>query len=109
MSGWGIIYDNMMAGLQNHSQTLARIQEQIATGKRVLRASDAPTDTYQILGLQSRSSLLETYTANITRLAASQQQAYSSLQGVSTSLARVKTQLTLGASDNNAAQRSIIG
>ncbi len=65
MSSWGKILNNTSFALALHSSTLARLQEQTATGSRVLRVSDAPVDAYRILDLRAQSASLETYTKNI--------------------------------------------
>ena len=58
MSSLGTIYDNMMSGLRVHSQTLARLQEQVSSGLRVIRPSDSPVDTFQIMAIQAQNRTL---------------------------------------------------
>ncbi len=70
MSGWGTIYDNMVSALQIHSQSLVRLQEQVASGSRILRASDAPSDAFRVMHLQEDSQSLEIYSKNIDRVTA---------------------------------------
>ncbi len=86
MSGWGTIYNNMMYGLENHSQTLARLQEQIASGSRVIRASDDPSNAFQIMDIKSQTRTLEVYSENLDRIVLSLKQTYSVIQELSSSL-----------------------
>ncbi len=88
MSGLGTIYDNMMSGLENHSQTLVRLQEQITSGMRVIRPSDDPANTFQIMDIQARSRTLTVYSENLDRIVMSLEQTYSVMQELSSSLSQ---------------------
>ena len=59
MAGWGAIYNNVTFALRSQAAELARLQEQAASGVRVVRASDDPANAYRILQLrgQGRSAL----------------------------------------------------
>ena len=48
MSGWGTIYNNAKTSLQNQADLLARIQEQVSSGQRVIRGSDDPNDKLNV-------------------------------------------------------------
>ena len=65
MSGWGSIYNNVSYALRTHSAELARLQEQAATGSRVVRASDDPSDAHRILQLRGQAQSLGTYQENL--------------------------------------------
>lgn len=58
------IYDNLRFALQQHTEALAELQEQASTGSKVRRASDGPVAAYEILGLGSQVSSLQTYMDN---------------------------------------------
>jgi len=110
MSNWGSIHDSMMSGLQNHARTLASLQEQVASGSRILRASDGPAETYQIMSLQSKGRSLEAYDRNIDRVMGNMEQAASVLQEISDLLVHTKTLLTqVGSGTYTQAQRAING
>ena len=110
MSSWGSIHDKMMSGLRNHAQTLASLQEQVASGSRVLRASDGPTDTHRIMSLQSQSQSLEVYEGNVDRVIGNLEQADTVLQEMSDLLIQAKTLLTQAASETyTQAQRAANG
>jgi flagellar hook-associated protein 3 FlgL len=98
MSSWGAIYDIMTTGLQARSRALIRIQEQITTGAKIIRASDSPADAYHVMSLQAQGQSLESYSKNLNRILSDREQASSSLQELSTSFIRVRELLTQGAS-----------
>ncbi len=107
MSSWGAIYDTMTAGLQSCSQALVKIQEQIASGTRIIRASDSPTDAYHVMSLQAQGRSLESYSKNLDRILSDREQASSSLQELSTSFIRIRELLTQAASGTyNQSQRA---
>ncbi|MHC4622299.1 MAG: flagellar hook-associated protein FlgL [Planctomycetota bacterium] len=62
----GSIYGNVSFALHLHTEALARLQEQAATGARINRPSDDPSGAYQVLGLNSQERSVENY---IDRLA----------------------------------------
>ncbi len=55
------IYSNTSFALGLHTEALARLQEQAATGSRINRASDDPSTAYRILGLNSQEKSLQNY------------------------------------------------
>lgn len=110
MSGWGTIHDQMMSGLRSHAQTLASLQEQVASGSRIVRASDSPTQTHRIMSLQSQSQSLETYDENIDRVVSNLEQADTVLQEMSDLLVHARTLLTqVGSETYSQAQRTANG
>jgi len=62
------IYNNAGFALTRQSETLVRLQEQAATGSRVNRPSDAPSDAFRILGLDIQKRSLENYIGTISNL-----------------------------------------
>ena len=62
------IYNNAGFVLMKQSDALARLQEQVATGLRVNRPSDAPSDAYRILGLDIHKRSLENYISTISNI-----------------------------------------
>ena len=107
MSGWGSIFNNMTYALRSHSATLSRLQEQAATGMRVLRPSDSPVDAFRISGLAAEGLTLESYVQNLDTVVRNLGTASSVLQSVSVSITRVESLLTQGATEFNAKQRGI--
>lgn len=99
MSNWGSIHDNMMSGLREHARTLASLQEQVASGSRILRASDGPSQAHRIMSLQSQSQSLETYDGNIDRVITNLSQTATVLQELSDLLVHAKTLLIQAGND----------
>ena len=97
MSGWGAIYDTVTMGLQRSQQTLANLQEQIASGVKIFRASDSPSDASRIMGLQTQTQLLESYGKNLTRVVGEYELASASLQELSGIFLRIQELLTQAA------------
>ena len=62
------IYDNVSYALSLHARAITELQEQSATGNRVNRASDSPSQAYRILGLHTQDRSLTGYTENIKDL-----------------------------------------
>jgi len=62
------IYNNAGFVLMKQSDVLARLQEQAATGSRVNRPSDAPSDAFRILGLDTQKRSLENYIDTISNI-----------------------------------------
>lgn len=99
MSGLGRIYDNMMSGLGVHTQTFARLQEQMSSGFKILRPSDAPADTFQIMDIQSKSRTLGVYSENLDRIVLNLEQSSSVMQELSSLLISARGKLE-GAASN---------
>ncbi len=59
------IYNNANYALNLHSQALMLLQEQASTGSHINRASDAPSDAYRVLELNSQVRGLENYMKNL--------------------------------------------
>lgn len=95
---WQTIYNNTMTSLRYQTQMIAKLQEQAASGARVLRASDQPSDAFSILSLKSQSRSLEVYGRNISHVITDMEQSSNSLNQVSSAIIRVKQLLTQAAS-----------
>jgi len=98
MSGWGTIFNTTQAMLRHHTERLAQLQETIASGARLRRASDGPTDTFRLLGLRTESHSLQTYGDNLARVSDSLDISSSVLSKMSEALTRVRELMTQGAS-----------
>jgi flagellar hook-associated protein 3 FlgL len=64
---WGMMLDNMLAGMSSSSATMIKYQNQLATGKRVLKPSDDPAGVVRILSLRATFDQVETYLSNIAQ------------------------------------------
>ncbi len=59
MSGWARIFNNSMYALQSQSSYLASLQEQTATGAKLIRTSDDPADAYRVMHLDTQMETLD--------------------------------------------------
>lgn len=99
MSGWGVIYNNASIGLHKRTQEMAWLQEQAASGQRVLRPSHDPSAAYRILGLRQEQATMEAYMDNLHAVTLNLENASSALQQVSLALSRANELVTQGAND----------
>lgn len=97
MSSLSSIFNVALASLSTQGQTMARLQEEAASGERVIRASDDPGDAYQVMSLTSQASSLATYSKNIDNVTLNLNQASSSLEDISKSLTQVQSLLSQAA------------
>jgi flagellar hook-associated protein 3 FlgL len=104
MGSWGAIYNNARAMLQIQADELARYQEMAATGSRVNRPSDAPSDAFQILALHSQSSAVDTYKRNLASVTDTRQITGSVLESTLTELSRVRQLASQAASGTYSAR-----
>jgi len=88
------IYDNLSFALNLHSEAMARLQEQAATGSRVNRASDDPSAAYRILGLNSQQRSLNNYMDNLSEMIGTLEVTSTVIEDVISVLADVRTQVT---------------
>ena len=97
MGSWGAIYNHTRFALQTQLADLARLQEQVTSGSRVNRPSDAPTAARRIMYLQSQVSDFANYARNIGALQTTLGDADNALQAVSATLTDVRGKLTQAA------------
>jgi len=62
------IHYNVGYALGEHTEAMARLQEQAATGSRINRVSDAPSAAYQLLGLNSQLRNLGNYMSGLSEV-----------------------------------------
>jgi len=93
------IYNKINFALYAHSEAMARLQEQIATGSRINRASDDPSSTYQVLGLNSQQTSLENYINNLSEVIQTLETTSTIIENLISEYAETKTRLTQISSD----------
>ncbi len=59
------IYNNIGYALSLHTKALTQLQEQVATGSRINRPSDAPSEAYQVMELSTQKRYLNNYMRSI--------------------------------------------
>jgi flagellar hook-associated protein 3 FlgL len=90
----GSIYSNVSFALNLHTKALARLQEQASTGARINRASDAPSDAYQILRLNSQERSLGNYVDMLSEVVSMLELSSSVINDMVSELVEAKTRLT---------------
>lgn len=64
---WGMMLNNMLAGMNLSSASIIKYQTQLATGKRINKPSDDPTGVVRVLSLRTALNQTETYLNNISQ------------------------------------------
>jgi len=80
------IYDQVSYALALHSEALARLQEQAASGSKVNRVSDDPSTAYRLLGLNSEDRSLQNFMDNISEIISSCEMTTTVLEGMGSEL-----------------------
>jgi flagellar hook-associated protein 3 FlgL len=93
------IYNKISFALYTHSEAMALLQEQTATGARINRASDDPSSTYQVLGLNSQQTSLENYIDNLSEVIQTLDMTSTIIENLISEFAETKTRLTQISSD----------
>ncbi|MFA5239059.1 MAG: flagellar hook-associated protein FlgL, partial [Phycisphaerae bacterium] len=88
------INNNTSFALNLHYKAMARLQEQAYTGSRINRASDDPSATYQVLGLNSQQRLLGNYMNNISEAASILEISTSVITDMKAAISQTKVNLT---------------
>lgn len=86
----GQIYYNALNSLLNQQAQVARTQQQIATGKRILSPADDPAGTASLLGINHAAQMTQQYQENITAARMQLGQEESTLGAVNRLLDRVR-------------------
>ncbi len=98
MAGWGRIYNDTIYSLRKRMDEMARMQEMIATGSRVIRPSDDPGDAFRVLTLQNQETEFATYRNNIHTVEFNLNYADTNLQAITDQLAQAKALVSQAAS-----------
>ncbi|OHB56500.1 MAG: flagellar hook-associated protein 3, partial [Planctomycetes bacterium GWF2_50_10] len=61
----GVMFNNVNFALAKNSSALSRLQEQAATGQRIIRPSDDPFGAYRVLNLETENRTMSNYSSNI--------------------------------------------
>jgi len=98
MAGWGSIYNNAMWGISYHTNNLARLQEQISSGSKVIRYSDDPANAYRIATLADTAKSMDEYASNIGIVEASLNGADNAMSSMSDLITRADVLITQASS-----------
>jgi len=109
MGGWNAIYNQTRLALRRHGEALAMLQETVATGSRLRRASDAPAEAFRLMGLRGQDARLTTYRDNLGRISDTLRTASDVVAEMAGLVARARELVAQGASGTySAANRSPI-
>jgi flagellar hook-associated protein 3 len=89
MGSWGAIYNNAIYGVRLHTSRMTMLQEQIATGNRIIRSSDGPSDAYRIMSLRQTEQEFDNYFKNLDETEVSLLEGSNALQQISNITTRV--------------------
>ncbi len=99
------IFDGGIGAIQRNQASLATTQQQLATGKRILKPSDDPSGAIQSLKLGERIAAVDQYARNADAAVSRLQQQESVLTQISEALQRVR-ELTLQAANGTQSNES---
>jgi len=103
------IRGNVIYSLSRHADTLATLQEQAGTGSRINRVSDAPSEAYQILTLESQVNSLDNYIKSLDNATTVMFRSDSTIGSIMSGVLDTKTDLTkITGGIYNSDQRQII-
>jgi len=88
------LYDQVSYTLSLHSEAMARLQEQAATGSKINRISDDPSTAYRMLGLNSQDRSLQNYIDNVSEIISTCEMTTTVLEGMGSELVECKTLMT---------------
>src|SRR5438067_128070 len=90
-----------IASMRLTEDRLANLQEQAATGKRLLRPSDNPADAVTVLSVNATDLRLDTYLNNINGAQTTLNTSTSALQEASTILSQAREAAISGSNGTN--------
>ncbi len=88
------IYENVSYAMSLHSKAITVLQEQASSGNRVNRASDAPSDAYRLLGLNTAERSLQGYQENVSELIGTLEISSTIIEDMASELSDTRTLLT---------------
>ena len=88
------IFNNVSFALNLHIEALVRLQEQAATGSRINRPSDAPSDGYRVLSLDSQTVSLENYIDNLSQVVSTLEMSYLAVESMTSAFQEMRADLT---------------
>jgi flagellar hook-associated protein 3 FlgL len=88
------IHNSIGFALHLHSEAILKLQEQTTTGNRINRASDDPSDAYQVLGLKSQQRYLQNCVDTIAQSAGTLEVSMTALENMISAIGATKVDLT---------------
>ncbi len=88
------MYQNVSYALSLHSKAITELQEQSSSGNRINRASDASSDAYRILGLNTEERSLSRYQETVDELIGTLEISSTIIEDMASELSDIRTLLT---------------
>lgn len=88
------LYNNVSFGLSLNAREILRLQEQVTTGSRINRASDAPAAAYRVLSLSSQQRSITSYLNNLSEVSDVLEYASIAIDDIKSALAEAKKLLS---------------
>lgn len=88
------MYQNVSYALALHSKAITQLQEQASSGNRVNRASDAPSNAYRILSLNTAERSLGRYQETVRELIGTLEISSTIIEDMASELSETRTLLT---------------
>ena len=86
----GQLQQLMMNSLQRSAVDFGNVSQQMATGKKILKPSDAPLDSIQLMGLKKEQSALKQYNSNAANVKSGLSESETYMQSISDTLLKVR-------------------
>src|SRR4030042_1520085 len=84
------LYNNVSFGLSINAREIMRLQEQVTTGSRINRASDAPAAAYRVMNLGSQERSITNYLDNLSEVSDVLEYASVAIDDIKSALAEAK-------------------
>ncbi len=104
---FGPIYRTATSTLSTQAEALGRIQEQIATGSRILRTSDDPSDAHRIIAITQETNRIDSYVSEVEDTITRLDNSLSVLQSVSEQITSITGDLTMVLSSGTSARKGV--
>jgi len=96
-----------LSSILNQQTQLARTQNQLSTGKRIVNPSDDPTGAAQLVGLSQSSKITEQFQRNILAIRSRLELEDTALASAGDALQRVRELTVAGLNDTNSAEARV--
>jgi flagellar hook-associated protein 3 len=84
------LYNNVSFGLGLNAREILKLQEQVTTGSRINRASDAPSAAYRVLNLSSQQRSITNYLDNLSEISDVLEYSSTAIDDIKSALADAK-------------------
>lgn len=94
MGSLNSMYGNVSYALSSHTLEILRLQEQVSSGARINRVSDAPSAAYRVLNLDTQGRSIENYINSLSEVSDVLEFASTAVDDIKSALAGAKEMLS---------------